>query len=59
MDDFTTTSSMDASMTSLIIDSLSPFTFYECFVTANTSAGQSEPSNTDTARTDEDGKCSL
>ena len=34
---------------------LMPFTSYECYVTANTSAGEGSPSSNDTAMTDEDG----
>lgn len=37
-------------------EGLSAYTDYECFVIASTNAGQGEPSNKATARTDEAGK---
>ena len=42
--------------TSVQIQGLTPFTTYECFATANTSAGEGERSNIDTAITAEDGE---
>ena len=45
--------------TSVQIQGLTPFTTYECFVTANTSAGEGGRSNTDTAITAEDGEITL
>ena len=41
--------------TSTLVSELTAFTRYECSVTANTSAGEGESSNTQTARTDESG----
>ena len=38
------------------ITGLLPFTYYECSVTANTSAGEGNPSDADTAQTVEDGE---
>ena len=43
--------------TATLVPGLTAFTRYECFVTANTSAGEGESSNTQTARTDESGMC--
>ena len=40
-------------MTEVTIRGLNPFTEYECYVTASTGGGESEPSNNDSARTDE------
>ena len=57
MDEFVTTVVNDGLATTVIISGLSPFTVYECFATANTSAGESDRSNIDTAQTDEDGEC--
>ena len=54
---FITTVVSNGQATTVNISGLSPFTVYECFVTANTSAGEGDSSNVDTARTDEDGKC--
>ena len=56
MDEFVTTVISNGQATTVNISGLSPFTVYECFVTANTSAGEGDSSNFDTARTDEDGK---
>ena len=43
--------------TATLVPGLTAFTRYECFVTANTSAGEGESSNTQSARTDESGVC--
>ena len=40
-----------------MVPGLTAFTSYECSVTANTSAGEGELSNTQSARTDESGVC--
>ena len=56
MDVYTVTTS---DSTSVEIQGLTPFTTYECFVTANTSAGEGGRSNTDTAITAEDGEITL
>ena len=44
----------DATMATLT--DLIPFTHYECYITANTSMGEGEPSNTSIAQTVEDGE---
>ena len=44
----------DATMATLT--DLIPFTHYECYVIANTSMGEGEPSNTSIAQTLEDGE---
>ena len=41
------------------IEGLTPYTFYNCNVTANTSIGEGPSSTTNTARTDESGKLTL
>ena len=40
-------------ITEVTITGRSPFTEYECYVTASTGGGESEPSNNDSAKTDE------
>ena len=50
------TFSMPGSVLSHLLMGLKPFTNYMCDVTASTSAGGGNSSNTDTERTDEDGK---
>ena len=42
--------------TSVTINDLTAFTFYQCYVTASTSAGEGPPSNRSTGRTAEDGE---
>ena len=44
------------SQTSVYLSGLLPFTFYQCYVTANTSAGEGSPSDTNTTQTNEAGK---
>ena len=39
-----------------VLIGLVPLTNYECFVTANTSVGEGDPSSTETQRTDESGE---
>ena len=56
MNDEFTVSASTANMTTVTVGGLSPFTEYECFVRASTSAGQGGPSNKATARTDEAGE---
>ena len=46
----------DGMMTMAQLSDLLPFTAYECFVTANTSVGAGDASNSDDERTNEDGK---
>ena len=41
------------------VENLTPFTNYECFITANTSAGEGSSSRIVTATTDESGKITL
>ena len=50
----TTTAPENATETT--ISGLTPYTFYECFVTANTSIGEGIASNSVIARTDESGE---
>ena len=40
--------------TEVVLTDLEAFTEYECYVTASTNGGESEPSNNDSATTDED-----
>ena len=46
---------VESSMTSLVLEGLSPFTAYSCRVSATTGAGEGPSSNSMTAQTDEDG----
>ena len=43
-----------ADTTEVVLTDLEAFTVYECYVTASTNGGESEPSNNDSATTDED-----
>ena len=47
---------IDESSVSTTLMDLTAFTEYVCVISANTSAGEGPPSNSDTAMTDEDGK---
>ena len=49
-------SGIDGEDNSFILQDLMPFTVYQCQITATTSVGEGDPSETQTARTDEDGK---
>ena len=49
---FTVTTSPNT--TEVVLTGLKAFTAYECYVTASTNGGESEPSNSDSATTDED-----
>ena len=49
---FTVTTSPNT--TEVVLTELKAFTAYECYVTASTNGGESEPSNSDSATTDED-----
>ena len=51
------TTVQDGSTTSATVEGLAPFTNYDCFVTADTSVGEGDPSSTETQRTDESGEC--
>lgn len=42
-------------VTEAVVTELIPYTFYNCYVTANTSAGEGNASDSTTARTDESG----
>ena len=44
------------SQTSVYLSGLLPFTFYQCYVTANTSVGEGNPSDTNTTQTNQAGK---
>ena len=46
----------ETSQTSVYLSGLLPFTFYQCYVTANTSAGEGNPSDTNTTQTNQAGK---
>ena len=46
----------DGSSTTETLQNLNPFTQYSCSISANTSAGEGNRSNIDSATTDEDGK---
>ena len=48
---------VDGDSTMMSIPELTPFTSYDCHVTASTSVGEGPPSNTDTAITAEAGTC--
>ena len=45
------------SQTSVYLSGLLPFTFYQCYVTANTCAGEESSSNISIYQTSQDGKC--
>ena len=40
-----------------VVMNLTPFTYYSCYVTATTSAGEGNPSSTKSTQTDESGLC--
>ena len=48
-----------ASQLQTLVDELTPFTDYECYVTANTSAGEGKPSVALTAVTDESSRLKI
>ena len=52
-----TTTVASGSATEAIIAGLTPYTYYNCYVTANTSVGEGNASSSVTARTDESGVC--
>ena len=51
---FTIFNTASPDTTEVVLTDLEAFTVYECYVTASTNGGESEPSNNDSARTDED-----
>ena len=51
---FTIFNTTSPDTTEVVLTGLEVFTVYECYVTASTNGGESEPSNNDSARTDED-----
>lgn len=55
-DDNTITKIVPGNSSETIVSYLTPYTFYECSITANTSAGEGNASATDIARTDESGQ---
>lgn len=55
-DNNTVTKTVPGNSSETIVSYLTPYTFYECSITANTSAGEGNSSTTDIARTDESGK---
>ena len=52
--EFTVFNTASPDTTEVVLTDLEAFTVYECYVTASTNGGESEPSNNDSARTDED-----
>ena len=44
------------SQTSVYLSGLLPFTFYQCYITANTSVGEGSPSDTNITQTNQAGK---
>ena len=53
---FTQRATTTGSEMGVIIMDLKAYTFYQCYVTANTSVGEGPESNRETERTVEDGK---
>ena len=51
---FTVFITTGADRTEVVLTDLEAFTVYECYVTASTNGGESQPSNNDSATTDED-----
>ena len=51
---FTIFNTTSPDTTEVVLTGLEAFTVYECYVTASTNGGESQPSNNDSARTDED-----
>ena len=52
-----TTAVVPGNVTEGVVTELTPYTFYDCYVTANTSVGEGNASDSDSARTDESGNC--
>ena len=52
--EFTEFNTTSPDTTEVVLTGLKVFTVYECYVTASTNGGESEPSNSDSATTDED-----
>lgn len=52
---YTVVVTTDGGQTSVLVPQLAPYTWYQCFVTANTSIGEGERSSTDVNITDEAG----
>lgn len=50
-----TTTVVAGNVIEAVVTDLTPYTFYDCYVTANTSVGEGTASDTDSARTDESG----
>ena len=55
-DTSTIVSTVWANETNAVVIELTPYTFYDCYVTANTSAGEGNVSVVDSAQTDESGR---
>ena len=55
-DTSTIVSTVLANETSAVVIELTPYTFYDCYVTANTSAGEGNVSVVDSAQTDASGQ---
>ena len=50
-----TTKVVQSDVTETVVPELTPYTFYECYITANTSVGEGNTSDRVIARTDESG----
>ena len=55
-DEDAVTEVVNGAVTEAVVAGLIPYTFYECYVTANTSVGEGNASESASARTDESGK---
>ena len=55
-DTSTVSSTVSGNETSAVVTELIPYTFYDCYVTANTSVGEGNASVVDSAQTDESGQ---
>ena len=52
-----TTAVVSGNITEAVVTELTPYTLYNCYITANTSVGEGSPSDIAGARTDESGNC--
>ena len=58
-DDSLATRVVSGGVTETTVQGLTPYTFYDCYTSANTSVGEGNTSDTTTARTDESSKPEL